>query len=181
MKLKAKQLQGKKAYLRPITEDDTQLIVNWRNQENVKKYFFFREEFTGEMHRNWIKTKLETGEAAQFIVCLKDGDIPVGSTYLRDINYEEKTAEYGVFLGEESIRGKGIGKEVLNLTLKFAWEELLLEKVYARAISTNAPSINSFLNSGFRVEEEVKNVPCSDGSYADMVFMSKIKITDGDL
>lgn len=163
---------GDKTYIRPITYDDTALIVRWRNQDNVKSYFFYRDEFTEEIHLNWMKNKVEKGEVVQFIVCLKDNDMPIGSTYLRDINEDDKSAEYGVFIGEEGYRGQGIGKEILALTMKYSWDELGLKKLYARAIATNQASVQSFLHSGFEIVETVGNVACSDGTNEDMVFMS---------
>lgn len=159
-------------YIRPISYGDTNLIVRWRNQDNVKNYFFYREEFTSEIHENWMKNKVETGQVAQFIVCLKENDRPVGSTYLRDIDLQNGTAEYGVFLGEEEIRGRGIGKAALALTLEYAWNELGLTRVIARAISTNKPSVHSFLNSGFVIDEEITDVACSDGEKVAMTMMS---------
>jgi len=165
-------IMGNRTYIREMTSDDTDLIVNWRNQENVSKYFFFREKFTREMHENWIKSKIETGKVVQFVVCLIENDMPIGSTYLRDIDKEDGTAEYGVFIGEESARGRGIGKEILGLTLEYAWKELGLNRIRARAISTNEASIQSFLHSGFKKDELIKSVVCSDGSTVDMVMMS---------
>lgn len=165
-------LVGENVYLRKINNEDTDMIVRWRNDESIRNRFFYRETFTREIHENWIKTKIETGKVVQFIVCLKDGDIPIGSTYLRDIDKNEDTAEYGVFIGVESARGRGIGKEILGLTLDYAWNVLELSKVRARAISTNEASIQSFLHSGFKKDELVKSVLCSDGSMVDMVMMS---------
>ena len=164
--------RGEQTYIRPITYDDTDLIVNWRNQEEIKSRFFFREPFTREMHENWMRTKVDTGKVVQFIVCMNDGDVPVGSTYYRDIDMEAGMAEDGVFIGESDARGHGIGKEILALTLKYGWEQLGLSRVRARAISTNEASIQSFLHSGFNKDELVKSVLCSDGTYVDMVFMS---------
>ena len=119
-----------------------------------------------------MKNKVETGEVVQFIVCLKCNDEPIGCTYLRDIDKNNKSAEYGVFIGEEGYRGQGIGKEILGLTMKYSWQELGLKKLNARAIATNQASVQSFLHSGFEIVETVKDEKCSDGTYADMVFMS---------
>lgn len=168
-------IKGVEVYIRPITYEDTELIVKWRNQDNVKKYFFYREEFTSDIHEKWMRDKVETGEVVQFVVCLKENDVPVGSTYLRDIDTYNKTAEYGVFLGEENIRGMGVGKRVLMLTLDYAFNELGLEKIISRAITSNKPSVYSFLNSGFVVDEEVADVPCSDGEKVPMTMMSITK------
>lgn len=167
-----KVIVGDKTYIRPITYDDTALIVKWRNQDNVRRYFFYREDFTEEIHLNWMKNKVETGEVVQFIVCLKASDEPIGCTYLRDIDMNNKSAEYGVFIGEEGYRGQGIGKEILGLTMRYSWEVLGLEILNARAIATNQASVQSFLHSGFKIVETVKDEACSDGTYVDMVFMS---------
>jgi len=163
---------GEKTYIRFITYDDTDLIVKWRNQDNVSRYFFYREEFTSKIHEAWMKNKVEAGDVVQFIVCLKDTDRPVGGTYLRDIDKENGSAEYGVFIGDESVRGQGIGKEILRLTLDYAFNELGLKRIMARAIATNEASKQSFLHSGFTIDELVKGVECSDGSVEDMVLMS---------
>lgn len=161
-----------KIYIRKIEYSDTDLIVKWRNQENVRQFFFYREQFTRDIHEAWMKNKVETGDVVQFIICLVENDTAVGSTYLRDIDYDKKIAEYGVFIGDETVRGMGIGKEALKKTLQYANKELGLKKVIARAISTNKPSIYSFLNSGFKIDEEIDSVPCSDGKLEKMVMMS---------
>ena len=57
-----KVIYGEKVMLRPITMEDTPLIVRWRNTESVRKNFIFRERFTEEMHNNWMRTKVASGE-----------------------------------------------------------------------------------------------------------------------
>ena len=159
-------------YIRRMTEDDTDLIVDWRNREDVREHFFFRERFTRQMHENWLRTKVATGKVEQFIVCLADTDKPVGSSYLRDIDREEACAEYGIFIGEASARGKGLGAEILKATMDYALNVLKLKTVRARAISDNIASIRIFENYGFTINEVIKNVTCSDASMVDMVMMS---------
>lgn len=172
--MKSVSLDGDRVYLRSITYDDTDMIVRWRNQDNVIRYFFYRGEFTRESHENWLKTRVETGEVEQFIVVLKDGDRPVGCTYIRDIDHENSKAEYGVFLGEADIRGMGIGKEILNLTVKYAFDVLKLHRIYARVKETNKPSLYSFLHSGFEQEAVLRDSVISDGEYVNVVILGKL-------
>ena len=95
-------------YLRPMTLEDSEQVVGWRNKEFVRKNFIYQKLFTVEGQREWYLTQVKTGNVAQFIVCLRGGR-EVGSTYLRDIDREKGTAEYGIFLGEKDILGQGIG------------------------------------------------------------------------
>ena len=41
-------------------------------------------------------------------------------------------AEYGMFIGEQIEKGKGIGTEILGLTMEFAFGTLKLHKVFSR-------------------------------------------------
>ena len=104
-------LTGERVVLRPITDADTDCIVRWRNTPSVRDNFIFRQTFTPEMHRNWLKTKVATGDVVQYIIEDKANGTPVGSVYYRDVDHDFNSAEYGIFIGEESARGKGFGTE----------------------------------------------------------------------
>lgn len=160
-----------KVTLRLITESDTELIVKWRNQTDVRKNFFFRETFTEEMHRKWLDEKVKTGQVVQFIIMLDN--TPIGSTYLRDIDRKKGSAEYGVFIGESDARGQGVGSQVLKMTLDYAESILKLNTVYARVISDNLSSLNVFLHSGFIVIEKNIDAICSDGEHKEMIMLRK--------
>ena len=76
-------ITGEILVLRPITLDDTDLIVKWRNTPRVKKNFIFKDTFTSEIHERWMNTKIKKGEAIQYIIEAKG--IPIGSVYFKDI------------------------------------------------------------------------------------------------
>ena len=111
-------LTGTAVTLRPITDADTDLIVKWRNTPSVVQNFIFRQTFTPEMHRSWLATKVATGRVVQYIILDNADGKPVGSVYYRDIDNHNRSAEYGIFIGEESARGKGLGTETARL---FDW------------------------------------------------------------
>ena len=165
---------GKTVYLRPITDEDTNLIINWRNSDAVRPYFIYQKPFTKEGHEKWMETMIRSGLGYQFIVCRIEDDMPVGCTYLRDYDREKSKIEYGVFLGSEDLKGKGIGTEILGLTLEFAFGELDVHKVFARAFADNGASVGSFLKGGFEKEAYLKDEVCVNGEYRDIVLLGKI-------
>ena len=167
-------IDGQRVYLRSITYEDTEQIVKWRNKESVKKYFFYRGEFTAESHTKWLKERVETGEVVQFVVCDINDDRPIGCTYIRDIDHDNKKAEYGVFLGEDDVRGKGIGEEILDLTVDYAFNVLKLHRIYARVRVDNYPSLYSFLHCGFEKEAVLRDSVFCEGQFLDVVILGKI-------
>lgn len=168
------QIIGKNVYLRPITDDDADLIIEWRNSDAVRPYFIYQKPFTKEGHEKWMETMIRSGNGYQFIVCRKEDDTPIGCTYLRDYDRENNKIEYGVFLGTEDVKGKGIGTEILGLTLQFAFDTLGVHKVFARAFADNVASVNSFLKGGFEKEAYLKDEVFVNGEYRDIIFLAKI-------
>lgn len=174
-------LVGNQVYLRPITEEDTESILNWRNSDEVRPYFLYQKPFTKEGHLSWLKEMIHSGKGVQFIICLKENHQPIGSTYLRDYDPVCRKAEYGVFIGEREYRGRGIGTESLGLTLSFGFTTWGLHKIFARALSDNQASINSFLKEGFVQEAYLRDEVWIDGRYRDILFLAKLNPKEGYL
>lgn len=168
-------INGEKVILRPITDADTADIVRWRNDSEVQQHFIFRETFTPEMHRNWLRTRVATGEVIQYMVIDKADGKSVGSVYFRDIDLKNESAEYGIFIGEASARGRGIGTEIASLFLQFGFNVLKLHRISIRVLSNNAASINSCRKAGFEPEGTFRHMLKLDGEFIDVIFMAKLK------
>ena len=165
-------IQGEHIYLRPIGEEDTDRIVAWRNQERVRHNFIYQKPFTREGHEAWLRTKVASGEVVQFIICEKETDRPVGSVYFRDIDRENKKAEYGIFIGEEDAAGKGIGTETARLAVAYARDVLKLHKLMLRVFADNIGAVKSYEKAGFVREAYLKDEICQDGRYRDLLLMA---------
>lgn len=171
-------LCGEKIILRPATYDDTELIVNWRNQSFIKNNMINRAPFTVCGHHEWIRTMIETGKAIQFIMEEKKNRRPVGSVYLRDINYDYEKAEFGAFIGDKDATGLGYGTEAAALMLEYAFNTLNLHKIFLRLVSTNTAAEKSYLKAGFVREAYLKDEVKIDGEFVDIILMSKLKDTE---
>lgn len=161
-------------YLRPMTYGDTDRIVAWRNSDAVRRNFIYQELFTREGHENWIRNTVEAGRAVQMIICDIAGDRPLGSVYIRDIDRQHHKAEYGIFIGEESARGRGIGTAAARLMLQYCFREEKLHRVYLRAFASNIQAIRSYEKAGFVREGLLRQDVCVDGVYHDMVWMAAL-------
>ena len=159
--------------IRPITEADTDNIIRWRNAPSVTEHFIYRTPLTAEAHLNWLHNRVETGEVAQFVIM--DGETPVGSVYLRDIDRTNRKCEYGIFIGEESCRGRGVGSAAAKLALAYAFATLNMNRVFLRVFADNTRAIRSYENAGFRYEGRFRDDVIIDGEAYDMVFMGILR------
>lgn len=167
-------IYGEQVYLRPITEEDTDDIIRWRNSEAVRPYFIYQKPFTREGHLHWLETMIYSGKGYQFIVCQIEDDKPIGSAYFRDYDKEHNKIEYGMFLGENGVKSKGIGTEIFKLSLQFAFEVLDIHKVYSRVFSDNAICLRSCEKVGIKQEGYFKDEVCINGEYKDVVMLGII-------
>lgn len=168
--------EGKEIYLRSIAMEDTDNIIKWRNSDAVRKNFIYQELFTRQSHAYWMETMVNTGKVVQMIICLKEGDRPVGSVYIRDIDHRHHKGEYGIFIGEADARGKGIGTAAAKLMISYAFEELHLHRLFLRVFADNQQAIASYEKAGFAKEAYLKDDVCIDGVYRDIVLMAVINV-----
>ncbi len=156
--------------LRPVTGEDTENILKWRNCDFVRKNFLYQKPVTIADHQTWLRERVATGQVAQFVIEIPE---PVGSVYLRDIDHERGEAEYGIFIGEESAAGRGIGSKVCRMTVNYAKEELKLKRLTLRLFSDNIAARKSYENAGFTLikgkEESVYSE--FEGKEKTVIFM----------
>ena len=177
-----KVIENDRIFLRKMEYSDTENIVKWRNSDFVRNHFIYQALFTKESHENWIRTMVETGKVDQLIICIKDDTseegIPVGSVYIRDIDWNHNKAEYGIFIGEESARGKGIGSQAAVLMIQYCFQELKLHRLFLRVFADNKQAIRSYEKAGFVKEAYLKDDVKIQGEYRDIVLMGIINPED---
>ena len=171
------ELSSEKIYLRPITEADTEMVLRWRNSDFIKERFIYRKDISPAEHQKWLDTKVKTGKVVQFIICVRESDMPIGSVYLQNIDPVHKNAEYGIFIGETSALGQGFGTDAAKLAVAYGFQELGLHKLYLRVISDNARAIASYKRAGFVVECEMRDEIFVDGRFRDVTRMAIIERT----
>lgn len=167
-------IKGQQIYLRPITAQDTELVVQWRNSPSVVENFIYRKPISTKEHMDWFENKVLKGLVHQFIICRNEDGMPLGSVYLQNFEEEHSKAEEGIFLSGEQAHGKGIGTEAAKLMLDYAFGELGLHKVSARVLAYNKASIRMHEKAGYVQEAYFKQELFLNGKYEDLIFLGAI-------
>jgi len=165
--------------LREITENDTSLILKWRNSEFVRNNFVVREEFTEQGQQKWFNDVVTKGKAIQYIILCDN--TPIGSVYIRDIDNVHKNGEFGIFIGEKDFIGKGLSFFATKEIVKIAFEKLKLHRVYLRVFPDNIPAIKTYEKAGFVKEGILKDTVFVDGEFRDMLLMANVNYEKSDI
>lgn len=165
---------GKNVYLRRITSEDTNMVVQWRNSKEVKENFIYRTPLTYESHIQWYERYVVSGEIDDFIICDNYTNEALGCVYLQKYELEHHRAEDGIFLGTNTVRGRGIGSEALRLLIEYGFEQKKLHKIVARVLASNMVSLRLHEKVGFQREAYFKDEVYIDGKYCDIVMLGMI-------
>lgn len=167
-------ISGTNVYLRPITEDDTSMVLKWRNSDRTVSNFYYRTPISVEDHLNWIRNKVNKGEVYQYIVYTTDGDIPVGCVYLQHIESDTLSGETGVFFSEDAPAGKGLATEAVKLIgEKVGFEQLGLLHLTAKVMAKNTASRRVHEKAGYRLAKTITGEECTDGEIVDSLYFVK--------
>ena len=164
-----------KIVLRPITINDSDLLINWRNNEKVLSHCLSRAPITKESHRLFYKTCIETGRYKQFIVERIEEEFgimayPIATVYLKDMDYVNERCELCIFTSndEEWISESQI--IAIRMLVEKAFVEYKIHKVYTYVFYNHTEEVELFKSAGFSVEsflkEEAKE---DDGTFSDLV------------
>lgn len=157
--------------LRPIEESDTNNIVRWRNLPSVRRNFETQELLTSEAHLKYLSKYVKTRKTSQFIIVDTTLQQDIGSIFLKNIDNQNKKAEFGIFIGESSARGKGFGSLAAKSILEYGFTELKLNRIYLRVFADNIAGIRSYENAGFSHEGCFKQDVIINNQPKDIVFM----------
>lgn len=160
---------------RPITAEDTDDVLRWRNSDAVRNNFLYRKIITVKEHEHWLETKVKTGSVIQFIIVEKAAGRPVGSVYFRDVDRTARTAEYGIFIGEPGAKGIGYGSETALRMVRYFFDEMKFCTLTLRVLYENTAAVRSYLKAGFRVDDGRDEYIDTGDKKERVIFMSITK------
>lgn len=88
------------------------------------------------------------------------------------VNPEDNRARYAIGIFDPGCWGQGIGTEVTNLVLSYAFEELKLHRVDLKVLEYNRRAIRCYEKCGFIIEGIEREGALIEGKYETDVIMS---------
>jgi UDP-4-amino-4,6-dideoxy-N-acetyl-beta-L-altrosamine N-acetyltransferase len=171
-------LKGQKVLLRPLKKEDWHKTIIWRNDPELTGLVMSHPfPITEEMEKEWYDNELtnKTNRAIYFAIEDTKSNNQIGIIFLNNINWISGTVQFGLLIGENSARGKGLGKDVLEIIIDYAFSSLNLRKISLEVISINLTAIKLYEKMGFKVEGLLKKHWFFKNQYHDVLIMSKFK------
>jgi RimJ/RimL family protein N-acetyltransferase len=165
-----KKLVGNKVYLSPMDKNDYIKYTEWVNDMEVAIGMIFSTKLIDEeIERNTLERL--TKSDFNFAVIAKDVDKVIGNVGFPSIDYINRRAEVGIFIGDKGYWGNGYGKEALDLLVDFGFNLLNLNAIHLKVYSYNNPAISCYKKVGFKEAGKLREAKIIAGVKYDEIYM----------
>lgn len=172
-------LRGGDVTLRPMTENDWDVLVKWNSDPEI---LYFTEGVDGRSYDVEIVHRIYRG-ASQNAYCfiIEYKGEPVGECWLQRMNRERIIEKYpdkdcrriDIMIGEKGLWGHGIGSKVIRMLAEFGFMQDGAGIIISNPYEDNIRSIRAARNAGFEAGERYDDMPFGKSHYAIDMILTK--------
>lgn len=150
--------------LRSMTEEDLELVLDWRNAPEVRRYMYTSHEIGLREHQAWFSASA----ADPSVTLLIYEHYGKASGFVNITRGRCSTvADWGFYLSPNA--QKGSGRSLGKTALGFAFDELFLHKLNGQALDFNKRSIEFHKKLGFLEEGYLRDQYFDGNSYHSVI------------
>jgi RimJ/RimL family protein N-acetyltransferase len=121
--------------------------------------------------RQWFESLASDPLNQRFAIDLPGTGL-VGTANLVEIDWKNNHAFHGMMIGEPAMRGRGIGMDVIMTTMRYAFEELHMQRLDGSIIAHNEASLAVYCGKcGWQVEGRQRDWYFRSGRYWDRIMV----------
>lgn len=145
--------------LRLLEEADLPATLAWRNQDDVRHWFFSSDIITPAQHRAWFEQYRDRDDDFVFVIEeTQTLNRAVGQVSLYHIDRAAGRAEFGrLMIGDEGARGLGLATLATARLVDEALTVWGLREVYLECVRDNMRAIGLYTRCGFETVGAARN------------------------
>ena len=165
-----KKLVGDRIYLSPRNSEDVEIFTEWLNDFETTDYIGRSSALvTLEGEKKYLEEN--SNPEAVFVIVTLDKDKMIGTVGLENINWLDRTATLGIFIGDKEYRDKGYGTEAIKLILEYGFKYLKMHNIKLHLMSFNERALKCYKKCGFKEIGRRRESAFLDGKYYDTIIM----------
>lgn len=150
--------------VRPMTNEDLERVLAWRNHEEVRRYMYTQHEISLAEHSRWFERASQ--DSSRHLLVFESDAVPLGFINLHQIALGG-VADWGFYVAPDA--PKGTGRQLGQTALQHAFTHLGLHKLCGQALGFNERSIKFHRSLDFRQEGILREQHFDGQSYHDVV------------
>lgn len=169
-------LHGKKVLLRAVEEEDIEMLRNLTNDAEFERMIIgWSFPISRKTQKEWFEGCKNGLDKLQYIIETQE-DGGVGLIGLRDIDWKNGVATgLGMRIAKKEIRTKGIATDAWMTLMRYAFEELRLNRINGSALAYNKASLRVCEKVGFKKEGVQRQSIYKNGRYEDVILLGCLR------
>lgn len=170
-------LISENVYLRTLEKEDADIYVSWvQDWELIKNVpTRFRFPFNTVKEKEYIRNLYQSPDNMVLAIMFKQNNKFIGTAGFGDINPINRSAVFGIIIGDKNYRNKGLGLEVVKVMLNYGFSILNFHRIYLEVNADNTPAIKCYEKAGFKIEGRLREDYYFDREYKDKLIMGILK------
>ena len=164
-------IEGELVALGPLRRDLLPLYLRWVNDFGALRTLGAFLPTTLEDETKWYDEWTTSETIVPFTIYRRPEMHPIGTASLFEVDHRNRTATFGIFVGDGDHRGKGCGTETTRLVLDYAFTVLGLHNVMLTVLEFNAAGIRAYQKAGFKELGRRRQSHLSGGELWDEIYM----------
>lgn len=170
-------IEGKIVTLRAPELADLDALHHWSNDPEIWDllggwHFPYSKRSTEE----WIRARKDNN-LTDHVFCIDDqsGNL-IGTANLLNIDWKNRNAFHGIMIGDIRNRGKGYALDAVMAIMRYAFDQLGLERLDTDIISTNTRSFDFYTKKcGWEIDGVRRNSHFRNGHFFDRTLLGITK------
>jgi RimJ/RimL family protein N-acetyltransferase len=165
-----KKLLGDRIYLSPRNSEDTEIFTQWLNDFKTTDYLGRSGALISLDGEKEYLSQNNSPEATFVIVTIGENKM-IGTVSLEKIDWLNRSATLGIFIGEENFRNDGYGTEAIKLILEYGFKYMNLHSIKLDLMEFNQRALRCYGKCGFKEYGRRRKCKFINGKYYDTICM----------
>lgn len=165
---------GEAIALGPILPVDMPSLFQWADDPEDGRFNEpYRPPNWSRQEAFWLNADGDPGRVFFAVRSRSDTDI-IGYVQIMQIDAIHRSATLGIRIGKRDERGRGRGREALDLAIRYCWNHLNLSRLALSVFAGNDRAIALYRSLGFQEEGRLRRARFIDGEWVDVILMGML-------
>lgn len=169
-------LKGQKTWIRPIEEEDVDIMYQWYNDQEVNLWSSGAWPLNTLQSKDQIAVKFLDGSPDTYrYAILDENHLLIGTIGFKEINFPARSATLYVVIGNKTYWGKGYGTDALITFARFLFIQWNFHRISLDTWDENTRAIKAYGKVGFKIEGRQREARFVLGNYHDAILMGLLR------
>lgn len=159
--------------LRPIQENELEMIMNWRMMPEITKFMYTDPQLTLEAQKNWFYSLQKRNDIIVFMI--EVDKTPCGILNITDIDFTNKRCSWGYYIAVKEKRSLPLAMSLEWNLYDYVFDVLGLNKLEGEIFSFNKAVLRIHQMCGSEIEGVLKQHIYKNNQFYDVTVTGILK------